>query len=164
MKPPAVTPKSSGTIPVGVASGPMLENRDVIRVPWYRGSVLHRKGVGLFDNPIGLRAEAEKVQIDPAVVEAKQASLPVMPRRTSRERAEELATNLFKIGLPSFRETGKANWPRSVQDQLDRLGAGNKPIYGQVDALVTHFMLKGENKQKENDGKQVTRGWHEHYD
>jgi hypothetical protein len=164
MKPPEVTPKSSGTIPVGIATGPMLEDRAVIRVPWNRASVLHRKGVGHFENPIGLRASAEKVDIDPAVVEAKQASLPVMPRRNARQRAEAFATQLFEIGLRSQKAYGYPVWPASISERLVQMGVQDKPLYDQVDALVGHFMLRSENQQKEKDGKKVARDFHGHYD
>jgi hypothetical protein len=164
MSTPKVTPRSTGTVPVGVASGPTLQDRTIVNVPWNKASVLHRKGEGHFVNPDGIQADAEKVEIPEGWLEAKQASLPKVVRRTSRQRAEVLATDLFKLGLPSYRALGRAVWPQSIQDILVRLGADNKPIYGQVDALVGYLMLKNENKQRENDSRQVARGWHGHYD
>ena len=164
MKFPEVTPRSEGTVPVAVASGPMLEDREVIQVPWYKASVLHRKGVGHFENPIGLRAEAEKVQIDPAVVEAKQARLPKVVRRTARERAEVLATQLFQQGLHSQAVNGRVIWPASIEERLTQMGVQDKPLYEQVDALVGHFMLRSENQQKEKDSHKVTLDYHGHFD
>jgi hypothetical protein len=141
------------------------EQRGVFWMPWNRSSVLHKKGEGHFDNPVGLHEDAETVQVDPNVVAAHEATLPKMRRRTQRERAEKLATELFKDGLTSQKIYGYPVWPRSLQRIIEDAGVTDtNDLYAQVDALVMHFMLETENKQKEDDSHKVTRDWHAHFD
>jgi hypothetical protein len=164
MNTPKVTPRSKGTVPVGYAYGPNLEERGVMWVPWDKGSVLNREGEGLFVNPDGIHAEAEQVEIPQEVIESKRASLPPIRRRTARQRAQELATQLFRDGLKTQEVYGRPIWPASVARIVEDLGCQDKDIYAQVDALVTHFMTITENQTKERDSKLSTIGWHGHYD
>lgn len=161
---PDATPRSKGTVPVGYAYGPNLENRGVMWVPWNRSSFLHKKGEGHFHNPDGINALAEKVEIPEEVIEAKQATLPAIRRRGAREKAEGLATELFKDAMRSQQMYGRVVWPRSIVDVLVDLGMQDKDMYEQVDALVGHYMLVSENQRKESDSKLVARGWHGHFD
>lgn len=142
----------------------MFEDRTVIEVPWNRASVLHRKGQGHFLNPNGIRAEAEKIDIPLEIIEARKAKLPAPVRRTSRQRTEALATQLFEMGMNSQRVYGYPMWPDSLTRVLVSLGAQDKGLYEQVEALVGHFIIKSEHQQKEKDQKAVTLGWHGHYD
>jgi hypothetical protein len=163
VKPPrAPHRKSSGLVPVAEASGLNLDQLTERWVPWNESARLYREGeTGNHWNP---RLEAENVEVPPEMVARMQARQPVMRRRTAAERAQVLATELFEQALNVQRRLGYVVWPTSIEKQLVALGAEKKDVYDQVSALVTHYMLKSENNQKEQDQHRSTVAWHGHYD
>lgn len=155
-------PRSSGFVPVAEASGLNLDQLTERWIPWNQSARLYRLGEkGNHWNP---RLEQEDVEVPPEMVERMLARQPKMRRRSSKERAAALATELFTQALTVQKRLGYVVWPASIEKQLVELRMEKADVYEQVTALVTHYMVRAENKQKESDTHRATVQWHGHYD
>lgn len=147
----------TGAIPAVDFVGPNLDPTPVKVIPWQQAAHI---GADNRPNP----RVWNDVEIPENVYDRFQAGLPAPVRRTARQRNEVLIQRLLDMGKANT-VNGEICWPDSIKRILDAQGVKNDgDLNRQVFALARYFSLRAENKQKENDARQVTRGWHGHYD
>lgn len=106
-------------------------------------------------------------------VQAMKDTLPNRPRRTPRERMESMLQRVLPQMLAAYKETGKAEWPRSMQNVLDEIAkrdhdptiahAGDvEQVIRQGKALTRWLSETGARQQSLADYKQVTVEWAGH--
>jgi len=98
------------------------------------------------------------------MIDRLHEGLPVVVRRSARQRYEVLLKQLIDQGLATYKLHGYAVWPRSVQDDLRALGwkDGDPGFLAQAEALASHYIEKWSHVQKEKDQRRSTLDWHGH--
>jgi hypothetical protein len=118
------------------------------------------------DISMGLPGMAQAVQ-------AMKETLPVVTRRTPRERLEAMIRRVMPDMLEMYRVTGKAEWPSSVREVLHYLAerdndpslevaGGVADVIHQGKALMGWIAETGGRQQAAQDYKKVTLDWAGH--
>lgn len=146
-----------GAIPAVDVDLNTMTASEVKLMPWHKAA---RVGPNNRPNP---KVFAESSPVPQHVFEQMQSELPAPVRRTANQRYEVLVKRLMEMGRGLQTPSGVL-WPDSLQRILDASGKKKGDLTTQVYTLARHFIVRAENKQRANDAKQTTVGWHGHFD
>ncbi len=112
-----------------------------------------------------------KPEFQPGSARTESIVLPPPPpevRTTARAKYQALIQVLTHEAIRFTRPDGSVAWPLSVQRDLDeaawKLGSpGRLTREEQVELLARNYIVWQANKEKENESRRVTTGFHGHY-
>lgn len=157
--PAKIDPRSLEMVQSGPVQG-MIPVTDTIEgervthlIPWNKAARQHSKSRG--------ETEDQWVLPDPTEADITEQAIKTLPPDVHiphRDRYQMLVRKLFADATATFMRTGYVQWPKSVEDELRKMGwlSGQPTLLEQVEALAAKYIVEASNHQKQQDAHRST--------